>query len=40
LVNGVDIFDEIADSVEMYKQENWSKFGEDIGEAAAKIILG
>lgn len=40
LVNGVDIFAEIQDSVKEYKAGNWEKFGVDIGEAVAKTILG
>lgn len=40
LVNGVDIFHEIQDAVDSYKNQDWTKFGIDIGEAAAKTILG
>ena len=40
LVNGKDIFHEIEASVSDYKAENWEQFGLDVGEAAAKTILG
>jgi len=40
MVNGVDIFNEIKDSVDAYNNKDWKKFGVDIGEAAAKTILG
>lgn len=40
LVNGRDIYSEINASVADYKQEKWGDFGYQIGEAAAKVILG
>lgn len=40
MINGVDIFHEIEDAIQQYADKNWEKFGEDVGEAAAKTILG
>lgn len=40
MINGKDIFAEVEDSITQYGSGNWEKFGEDIGEAAAKTILG
>lgn len=40
MINGKDIFAEVEDSITQYSSGNWEKFGEDIGEAAAKTILG
>ena len=40
LVNGKDIYSEITASVTDYQQEKWGSFGYEIGEAAAKVILG
>lgn len=40
LLNGVSIFKEIEDSIDAYQQKDWARFGEDIGEAAAKTLLG
>jgi len=40
LVNGKDIIREVDDSIVQYNSSNWEKFGYDIGEAAAKVILG
>merc|ERR1711990_271407 len=40
LVNGVDIFHEIGDAVTDYEDGNWSGFGKNVGEAAAKTFIG
>lgn len=40
MVNGVDIFHEISDSVQAYNNQDWTKFGIDIGEATAKTLIG
>ena len=40
LVNGVDILGEIEAAVTDYESKNWSDFGENVGEATAKVILG
>ena len=40
MVNGVDIFMEIKTALNDYKYNNWSDFGFECGEAAAKVILG
>jgi len=40
LINGKDIFGEVGDAISAYKKQDWSKFGVDIGKAAAKTILG
>jgi len=40
VVNGVQIFAEVEDSVGQYKAANYGAFGEDIGEALAKLLLG
>jgi len=40
MINGKDIFAEIEDSITQYHNGNWEKFGEDVGMAAAKTILG
>jgi len=40
LVNGQDIFHEIETAVTDYEASNWSDFGYQIGEAAAKTIIG
>jgi hypothetical protein len=40
VVNGVAIFGEVEDSVSQYKAANYGAFGEDIGEALAKLLLG
>jgi hypothetical protein len=40
LVNGKDIYKEIKESIVEYDAENWQSFGYQVGEAAAKIILG
>ena len=40
LVNGVDILHEIEAAVTDYESKNWSAFGENVGEATAKVILG
>ena len=40
LVNGVQIYHEIDAAVTDYKSGQWEQFGENVGEAAAKVILG
>merc|ERR1719454_2844560 len=40
LVNGVDIFHEISTAVTDYESQNWYGMGQNIGEAAAKTLLG
>jgi hypothetical protein len=40
LINGVDIFNEIKSAVDDYEAGQWSDFGFQVGEAAAKIIIG
>lgn len=40
IVNGSQIYHEIDDSVTQYKNQNYEKFGEDVGMALAKLILG
>jgi hypothetical protein len=40
LINGKDIFGEIAAAIQDYDDSNWESFGENVGKAAAKTILG
>jgi len=40
LVNGQDIFAELESAVTDYESSNWEDFGYQVGEAAAKTILG
>lgn len=40
LVNGKDIFAEVETAVTDYEAANWEDFGYQVGEAAAKTILG
>jgi len=40
LINGKDIFGEIATGIQDYDDRKWEAFGEQIGMAAAKTILG
>lgn len=40
IVNGKDIFREINTAIGDYKAQDWEGFGENVGEAAAKTILG
>jgi len=40
LINGKDIFHEINTAVADYKAGQWEDFGVNVGEAAAKVILG
>merc|ERR1712195_321921 len=40
MVNGKDIFGEIESAVTDYESANWEDFGYQVGEAAAKTILG
>jgi hypothetical protein len=40
LINGQDIFDDIAAAVGDYESQKWEAFGEEVGKAAAKTILG
>jgi hypothetical protein len=40
LVNGVDIYRDINSGITNYEAKNWEQFGENIGDASAKIFLG
>jgi hypothetical protein len=40
LLNGRDIYHEISTAIADYKVQKWEDFGVNIGEAAAKTILG
>jgi hypothetical protein len=40
LVNGVEIYNDINSAITDYRASNWEKFGEDIGDASAKVFLG
>jgi hypothetical protein len=40
MLNGVSIFKEVEDSIDAYEKKDWARFGEDLGEAAAKTLLG
>jgi hypothetical protein len=40
LVNGVDIYKEVKDAVTQYRGKHWSAFGEDLGKALSKLLVG
>jgi len=40
IVNGVQIYHDVDDSVTQYNNKAYEPFGEDIGDALAKLILG
>ena len=40
LVNGRDIYGEIKSATTDYQEEKWGSFGYQVGEAAAKVIIG
>lgn len=40
VVNGRDIYQEVNTAVADYKAQDWAGFGYNVGEAAAKTILG
>ena len=40
IVNGVEIFDDIATSITDWDNQDWEGFGFNVGEAAAKTLLG
>jgi len=40
LINGVQIYGEISTAVEDYEKAQWGDFGYNIGEAAAKTLIG
>ena len=40
IVDGTQIFDQVADAVVDFKGQNWYKFGQDVGEAASLTLLG
>ena len=40
LVNGVDIYHDIDNGIKDYNSQSWKSFGQDIGNASAKILLG
>jgi hypothetical protein len=40
LLNGHDIYNDIDDGIKSFNSKNWNKFGQDIGHASAKLLLG
>jgi hypothetical protein len=40
LVNGKDIYNDINSGISDFHSKNWNHFGQDIGNAASKILLG
>lgn len=40
IVNGVQIFHEVDDSITQFHGKHYYAFGEDIGEALSKLIIG
>jgi len=40
IINGQEIFTDIATAVDDYESQKWELFGENVGKAAAKTILG
>lgn len=40
IVNGVQIYDDIAGAVKQWKSQNYLAFGEEVGDALALLILG
>lgn len=40
LVNGVDIYNDIENADSNWEHEKYEQFGENIGDALAKIIVG
>ena len=40
LLNGQDIYHQIEDAEQNYKNQQYEPFGEDIGHALAKVVLG
>jgi len=40
LINGVDIYNDIDHAVDNWDTHNYEKFGENIGDALAKILIG
>lgn len=40
IVNGRQIYSEIKDSITQFEGQHYEAFGEDVGEALAKLILG
>jgi len=40
LINGKDIFGDIESAITDYDNQQWEAFGEEVGKAAAKTILG
>jgi hypothetical protein len=40
IVNGRQIYREVNDGIKQYENKQYEAFGEDIGEALAKLILG
>ena len=40
LINGKDIFGDISEAITDYDNQKWEAFGEEVGKAAAKTILG
>jgi hypothetical protein len=40
LVNGSDIYNDIEGAISTWENQDFEKFGEDVGDAMAKIIVG
>jgi len=40
LVNGTDIYNDIEGAISTWDQGEYEQFGEDVGDALAKIIVG
>lgn len=40
IVNHAQIYDDVKDAVDSYHGQKWFQFGEDLGDAAAKVLIG
>lgn len=40
LVNGKNIYSDITDGMSAYSSKNYNKFGRDIGDALALVLIG
>jgi len=40
LLNGVDIYNDIEDAITSWETDQYEQFGEDVGDAIAKIVVG
>merc|ERR1739838_1117435 len=40
LIHGVDIINEVSDSITQFKNSEYEAFGEDLGKALAQILVG